>query len=79
MITKERLVSGLNEMIFVEEGMVSQHVGFSKALISYLGMDNDKKIEIEKLLFVLQRDSARHKDTIEKIVKLIKLDRRDEF
>ena len=79
MITKERLVSGLNEMIFVEEGMVSQHVGFSKALINHLEIDNDKKTKIEKLLFVLQRDSSRHKDTIEKMIKLVKLDRRDEF
>ena len=34
MITRERLLAGLNELIYVEEGMVTLYSKFSEALVS---------------------------------------------
>ena len=44
MITKDRFLAGLYELIFVEEGMVTLFANFSKALVEHTeGMEEEKK------------------------------------
>ena len=80
MISKERLLAGLNELVFVEEGMVTFFSSFSKALVSQTdGMDEDKKKGLEKMLSVLYRDSSRHKKTVDEIFRKVEADGRNEY
>jgi len=80
MITKERLLAGLNEVIFVEEGMVTLFANFSKAMVEHVeGIDEDKKREIIKLLSRLNRDSSRHKEMIDKIIIEVGASTKDEY
>ena len=66
MITKERLIVGLEELVHVEESAITLYVNFSKALLKHTtGIAKDKKEKITKLLSVLYRDSARHKELID--------------
>jgi len=70
MITKVRLLAGLNEMLYVEEGLMGMFASFTKALVQHTeGMEETEKKGIEKMLSVLQRDSARHKQMIEELIK----------
>ncbi|MGB3056619.1 MAG: hypothetical protein WBC16_00470, partial [Candidatus Omnitrophota bacterium] len=67
MMTKERLVVGLNELLHVEEYAVTLYVSFIKALVKETeGLEEPKRVEIEKLLNRLYRDSSRHKETVGK-------------
>jgi len=70
MITKVRLLAGLNEMLYVEEGLMGMFASFTKALVQHTeGMEETEKKGIEKMLSVLQRDSASHKQMIEELRK----------
>ncbi|MFH1837328.1 MAG: hypothetical protein ABH862_04380 [Candidatus Omnitrophota bacterium] len=70
MISKERLLSGLHEAIYVEEGMVTMFTKFAQALINE---DPDpvgeKKADIEKILHKLHQDSTKHKEKIEALIR----------
>jgi len=80
MITKERLLAGLNELVHVEEGVVTFYANFDEALVGQTqGMEEDKKKEIKKLLSVLYRDSARHKDMLDKMIEGIEKAARNEY
>lgn len=80
MITKERLLAGLHEIIYVEEGMVTMFASFTKALVKMEPeLGSGKVKEIEKLLSRLHTDSTRHKKTIEEMSIQIEKDPRDEF
>ena len=68
MITKERLLAGLEELVYVEESAITLYVNFSKALLKHTPeITEDKKEKITKLLSVLYRDSARHKELVDKM------------
>ncbi len=72
MITKERLLAGLEELVHVEESAITLYVNFSKALLKHTDeIPEDKKEEITKLLSVLYRDSARHKELIDNMTSNI--------
>ena len=80
MITRDRILSGLQELIYVEEGMVTMFASFSKALVSHTeGMDEGKKKEIEKMLTRLYNDSARHKEMVDDLIRQIEGSARDEY
>ncbi|MFC1643819.1 hypothetical protein ACFL5C_00630 [Candidatus Omnitrophota bacterium] len=80
MITKERLLAGLNELVYVEEGMVTLFTNFDKVLVNLAeDMDESKKKKITKLLSTLYRDSARHKETIDDLIRQIEVISRDEY
>ena len=80
MITRERLISGLHELIHVEEGVITLYVKFNQALVSQTeGLEQDKKKEIIRLLSVLYRDSARHKEMLDKMLKEIEKSPRYEY
>jgi len=80
MITRERLLAGLNELIYVEEGMVTLYSKFSEALVSQTeDLEEGKKKEINKALFLLYRDSSRHKEMLDKMIKEIENSMRDEY
>lgn len=80
MISKERLLAGLGEMAFVEEGMVTLFANFSKVMVSQTsGIEESEAREMDKLLSVLYRDTARHKETIDLIVEEIRGDKKNEY
>lgn len=80
MITRERLLAGLNELIYVEEAMVTLYAKFSEALISQTeNLKEGKKKEMNKLLSLLYRDSSRHKEMLDKITEEIENSTRNEY
>ena len=80
MITKDRLLSGLHELVYVEEGLVGMYANFSKALVEETGeMEEDKKKEIKKLLTRLYTDSTKHKTIIDELINMVEEGARDEY
>lgn len=80
MITRSRLLAGLHELTFVEEGMVTLFVNFTKELVNFAeGIDQEKKKEMVKLLERLHRDSSRHKETVDALVRELERSVRDEY
>ncbi|OGW74714.1 MAG: hypothetical protein A2Z72_07860 [Omnitrophica bacterium RBG_13_46_9] len=70
MISKERLLAGLNESIYIEEGMITLYANFAKALLKETrDIEEKTKDKIIKLLSGLYRDSTRHKESIESLIK----------
>ena len=69
MITKEKLLAGLDELIEVEESAITIYANFSKALLKEAtDIEQNKKEKISKLLTRLYRDSARHRELIDKMI-----------
>jgi len=80
MITKERLLAGLNELIFVEEGMVTLFANFSKALVNITeDIEEDKKKMIERQLSILYRDSSKHEQTLGNMMKQVEASVKNEY
>ncbi len=80
MITKERLLAGLNELIEVEESAITLYANFSKALLKETpGMDKEKKEKMTKMLSTLYRDSTRHKEIVDGMVLAIERSAKDEY
>lgn len=80
MITKSRLLAGLNELIYVEEGMITLFANFSKELVKFTeALDEGKKAEMVKLLSRLYNDSSRHKEIVDGLIREIEVGRRDEY
>lgn len=80
MIKKERLLAGLNELVYVEEGMVTLFANFSKVMVRETeDIEEDKKKEMEKLLSRLHRDSSRHKDLIDDMVREVEASEKNEY
>lgn len=80
MITKERLLSGLHEATYVEEGMMTFFANFTKALTTHAeGIEGEKKKEIDKMLSLLNRDSARHKKMVEELIEKIERSEKNEY
>ena len=80
MITKERLIAGLNELINVEEGMVTLFANFSKALLKHADeIEKDKKEEMAKMLSYLYRDSSKHKETVDNIIEEVSKGTKNEY
>lgn len=72
MITKKRLLAGLKELVYVEEGMITVLANFSKAMISASEeIDDKKKDEMKKILSKLHRDSARHKEKVDTLIEKV--------
>ncbi len=80
MITKQRLLAGLEELVHVEESAIALYANFSKALLKHTDeIPEDKKEKITKLLSVLYRDSTRHKGLIDKMIKDVTENKKDEY
>ncbi|NQT33113.1 MAG: hypothetical protein HQ594_05525 [Candidatus Omnitrophica bacterium] len=80
MMNKPRLLAALKEMIFVEEGMVTLFANFDKVLVQHVDeLDEERKKEITKLLSKLNRDSSRHKETIDGLIEQVRKSDRDEY
>lgn len=80
MMTKERLIAGLTELIYVEEGMVTLFTHFSQALVDETeGLDEKKRKDIKKLLSVLYRDSSRHKETVANMITQVESGDKNEY
>ncbi|MFC1570268.1 hypothetical protein ACFL4E_00610 [Candidatus Omnitrophota bacterium] len=80
MITKERLLAGLHELVYVEEGMIGMFTGFAKALVQHTeDMEEEKKKDINKMLSLLQNDSAKHKKMIEELTREIEESKKHEY
>ena len=80
MITKMRLLAGLNELIEVEEGVMTLYANFSKALLKETQVvGKEKKEQMRKMISVLYRDSARHKETVDNMVLDIEKSAKNEY
>ncbi len=80
MITKQRLVAGLEESTYVEENMITLFTNFTKALVNLTeGLEEEKSKEIKKLLTRLYNDSTRHKNIITELLEEIKKSPRNEY
>ncbi len=80
MITKMRLLAGLNELIEVEEGVITLYANFSKALLKETqGIDKEKKEQMTKMISVLYRDSARHKEIVDNMALDIEKSAKNEY
>jgi hypothetical protein len=80
MIPRDRFLSGLHELIYVEEGMVTMFANFSKALVAHTeDMEEVKKKEIRKMLSKLYTDSTKHKEMIDDLIRQIEADPRNEY
>jgi rubrerythrin len=80
MIAKERLLAGLFELEYVEEGIITLYVNFAKGLVQNTeGMEDAKKKEIEKLLTRLYRDSMRHKEIVDGLIKQVETGTKNEY
>ena len=80
MITKERLLAGLHEFIYVEEGMITLYANFSKVLVKHAGdIEKERKEKIENLLFQLYRDSAKHKELIDNLIEDVRKGIKNEY
>jgi len=80
MIKKDKLIKGLQELIYYEEGMVTLYVNFSKVLLKRIkDIDEDKRTEIEESLFQLYQDSSRHRELLQGLTKEIRSSHRNEY
>jgi len=80
MITKQRLLAGINEMRYVEESMVTFLANFSKAVVNETeDLKEEKKKELKKLLLKLYNDSSRHEAIIIDMAETIEKSSRDEY
>ena len=80
MIKKDRLLAGLKELLYVEEEVVTIYANFNKALANQMeDMSEEKKKEMNALLSALYRDSSRHRETIDKMIKQVKEGTIDEY
>lgn len=80
MIGKIRLLAGLEEIIHVEEGMITMLANFSKVLVDEVKeIDEEKKRYLKKLLTRLYTDSTRHKNTIDELILKIEASERNEY
>ena len=80
MITKERLLAGLDDLLHVEEVVVTLYANFTKALVKETeGMEEGKRKDIEKMLTQLYRDSSRHKEIIDGLIKQVEGSAKNEY
>ncbi|MFH1395104.1 MAG: hypothetical protein ABIH09_03005 [Candidatus Omnitrophota bacterium] len=80
MISKQRLLAGINEMKHVEESMVTFFANFSKAVVNETeSLSEEAKSKIRKSLTKLYKDSSRHGEIIEKIADRIEKDTKNDY
>ncbi|NQU94636.1 MAG: hypothetical protein HQ549_00170 [Candidatus Omnitrophica bacterium] len=80
MITKEKLLAALNELIDVEEGMVTLFANFSKAILKHAGeIEKDRKEEMTKMLSYLYRDSSKHKEMVDNMIEEVSKGTKNEY
>ena len=80
MIGKRRLLAGLEEIIYVEEGMITMLANFSKVLVDEVKeIDEEKKKYLKKLLTRLYSDSTRHKNTIDELILKVEASDKNEY
>jgi hypothetical protein len=80
MISHERLLAGLKELVYVEEGIVEMLANFTKGVMAHSqDLDPEDRKKITKLLTRLYSDSRRHWDTVENMVRSIESENRDEY
>jgi len=80
MITKERLLAGLHEFIYVEEGLITLYANFSRVLVKQAGdIEKERKEKIEELLSQLYRDSTRHKGLIDNLIEDVRKNIKNEY
>lgn len=80
MITKKRLLAGLSESIYLEEGLITVFTNFAKALVKLTeDMEEEKAKKIDKLLTRLYNDSTKHKNMIEELTAKIEKSPKNEY
>lgn len=80
MISKERLLGGLNEIIYVEEGMLTTLASFSKAMVEHAEeIKDEEKKNMLKMLTRLYNDSTRHKEKVTELLKKVERSDKNEY
>lgn len=82
MITKERLLAGLHELVYVEEGLVTVYASFGKVLVAEVPDDEvspEVKEKMKNLLSTLHRDSTRHKEIVDGLLLKVEGSTRNEY
>jgi len=80
MITKQRLLAGVNEMRYVEESMVTFLANFSKVMVDETeNLSPQKKKDLKKLLSTLHNDSSRHEEIIINLAQAIEKSPKNEY
>jgi len=80
MITKQRLLAGINEMQYVEESMVTFLANFSKVMVDETeNLSPRKKKDLKKLLSTLHNDSFRHEEIIINLARAIEKSPKNEY
>ncbi len=80
MITKERLLASLDELVNVEEGMVTLYANFAKALLKETPkLEEEKREHIRKSLSILYRDSTMHKEILDEIAERVRKNTKNEY
>lgn len=80
MISRKRLLAGLNEIVYVEEGIVGMLTNFTKGIMAHSrDLEPEDKKKIMKLLTRLYSDSQRHWKIVENMVRSIESEDRDEY
>lgn len=80
MITKANLLAGLKELVNAEEGMVTLYANFAKVLVSHTDeLSGEEKEIMEKHLSELYKDSSRHYETVNNMIREITGSSQDEY
>ncbi|MGB2660909.1 MAG: hypothetical protein WBB86_00655 [Candidatus Omnitrophota bacterium] len=80
MMIKERLLAGLDELLHVEEEVVTLYANFSKAILKETeGVEEDKRKDIEKMLTRLYKDSSRHEKVIKDLIEQVEASAKNEY
>lgn len=80
MITKANLLAGLKELVNAEEGMVTLYANFAKVLVSHTDeLSGEEKEIMEKYLSELYKDSSRHYETVNNMIREITGSSQDEY
>jgi hypothetical protein len=80
MISKKRLLAGLREIEYVEEGMVTVLANFSKVIVDKAaGFDAEAKEGMKKILSRLYKDSSRHREMARELILKVEKSVKDVF
>jgi hypothetical protein len=82
MMTKERLLAGLHELVYVEEGLLAVYANFGKVLVAETPdseVSPEVKGKMDRLLSVLHSDSTRHKEIVDGLILKVAGSTRDEY
>jgi hypothetical protein len=74
MTEKEKLLLALKSGLDLEEDFIAKLAPLCLGFLRSSELSEKKKNQIENILSVLESDSAKHKETVENLIKKIKIE-----